>query len=162
MWSSSSGWWWFWFVTLGAQLLERRKQSATKPSYVWWSASVEWCSPLDSPGSLLQGVVTTIPTGLRETFQALFTVFNSFQGFFILCLQQGSQGIQELEEVLSCSRYTSQFLHPSQTRNVSTSGAFAKNISTELSSSLPKSQDMPQKRFQKSATTTSQIQLSSK
>ena len=86
----------------------------------------------------LFAILTFFAPGLQETFQA--QAFHGLQFFFILCLQQGSQGTYWKDVRLSCSRYTSQFLHPSQTRNVSTSGAFAKKIkkatvSTELSSS---------------------------
>ena len=90
----------------------------------------------------LFAILTFSAPGLRETFQALFTVFNSFQGFFIFlffCVFS-KEAREYWKEVLSCGRYTSQFLHPSQTRNVSSSGAFTKKIkkatvSTGLSSS---------------------------
>ena len=78
----------------------------------------------------LFAILTFSAPGLRETFQALFTVFNSFQGFFIFlffCVFS-KEAREYWKEVLSCGRYTSQFLHPSQTRNISSSGAFAKKI----------------------------------
>ena len=87
----------------------------------------------------LFAILTFSAPGLRETFQALFTVFNSFQGFFIFlffCVFS-KEAREYWKEVLSCDGYTSQFLH---TRNVSSSGAFAKKIkkatvSTGISSS---------------------------
>ena len=90
----------------------------------------------------LFAILTFSAPGLRETFQALFTVFNSFQGFFIFlffCVFS-KEAREYWKEVLSCGRYTSQFLHPSQTRNVSSSGAGAKKfkkvtVSTGINSS---------------------------
>ena len=90
----------------------------------------------------LFAILTFSAPGLRETFQALFTIFNSFQGFFIFlffCVFS-KEAREYWKEVLSCGRYTSQFLHPSQTRNVSSSGAGAKKfkkatVSTGISSS---------------------------
>ena len=90
----------------------------------------------------LFAILTFSAPGLRETFQALFTVFNSFQGFFIFlffCVSS-KEAREYWKEVLSCGRYTSQFLHPSQTRNVSSSATGAdKNkkaiVSSETTSS---------------------------
>ena len=75
----------------------------------------------------LFAILTFSAPGLRETFQALFTVFNSFQGFFIFlffCVFS-KEAREYWREVLSCGRYTSQFLHPSQTKNVSLSATGA-------------------------------------
>ena len=47
---SSFGWLLCWFDIQGVRPLERMKMSARKQSYVWWSASVEWCHSLDWPG----------------------------------------------------------------------------------------------------------------
>ena len=84
----------------------------------------------------LFAILTFSAPGLRETFQALFTVFNSFQGFFIFlffCVFS-KEAREYWKEVLSCGRYTSQFLHPSQTRNVSSSATGADKKKAILSS----------------------------
>ena len=52
---------------------------------------------------------------LRITFQALFVVFASFQGFFIFlffCVFN-KEARESWREVLSCGKYKSEFLHPS-------------------------------------------------
>ena len=90
----------------------------------------------------LFAILTFSTPGLRETFQALFTVFNSFQGFFIFlffCIFN-KEAREYWKEVLSCGKYTSQFLHPSQTRYILSSGTGAKKnkkatASTGISSS---------------------------
>lgn len=66
--------------------------------------------------------------GFRETFQALFTVSNSFQGFFIFlffCVFS-KEAREHWKEVLSFGTYSSEFLHPSQTKHVSSSGTGVK------------------------------------
>ena len=73
-------------------------------------------------------ILTFSVPGLRETFQSLFTVSNSFQGFFIFlffCVFS-KEAREYWKEALSCGKYTSQFLHPSQTRYISSSGTGAK------------------------------------
>ena len=53
---------------------------------------------------------------LRIIFQALFTVFASFQGFFIFlffCVF-AKEARESWRELLSCGRYKSEFLHPTQ------------------------------------------------
>ena len=53
---------------------------------------------------------------LRIIFQALFTVFASFQGFFIFlffCVFS-KEARESWREVLSCGRYKSELLHPTQ------------------------------------------------
>ena len=53
---------------------------------------------------------------LTITFQALFTVSTSFQGFFIflfLCVLN-KEARESWRELLSCGRYKSEFLHPLQ------------------------------------------------
>ena len=66
--------------------------------------------------------------GFRETFQALFTVSNSFQGFFIFlffCVFS-KEAREHWKEVLSFGTYSSEFLHPSQTKHISSSGTGGK------------------------------------
>ena len=63
--------------------------------------------------------------GLRITFQALFTVFASFQGFFIFlffCVLN-KEARESWRELLSCGRYKSDFLRPSQYKNTSSGGS---------------------------------------
>ncbi len=61
---------------------------------------------------------------LRTIFQALFTVFGSFQGFFIFlffCVFN-KEARESWKEFLSCGRYKSELLHPSQYKNTSSAG----------------------------------------
>ena len=89
----------------------------------------------------LFAILTFSAPGLRETFQALFTVSNSFQGFFIFlffCVFN-KEAREHWKELLSCGRYTSDFLHPSHAKyNSSTGTGVRKNkkvtTSTRLSS----------------------------
>ena len=64
----------------------------------------------------LFAILTFSVTGLRETFQILFTFFNSFQGFFIFlfCCVLNKEALESWKEFLSCGRYQSKLLHPSQ------------------------------------------------
>ena len=85
----------------------------------------------------LFAILTFSVTGLRETFQVLFTVFNSFQGFFIFlffCVF-GKEAREHWKEALSCGKYTSQFLHPSQTTRFLSSSETGATASTGVSSS---------------------------
>ena len=58
---------------------------------------------------------------VRITFQALFTVFASFQGFFIFLFSCvfNKEARESWRELLSCGRYKSNFLCPSQYKNTS-------------------------------------------
>ncbi len=61
---------------------------------------------------------------LRTIFQILFTVFASFQGFFIFlffCVFN-TEARESWREFLSCGRYKSSLLHPSQYKNSSSAG----------------------------------------
>ena len=119
----------------------------------------------------LFAILTFSAPGLRETFQALFTIFNSFQGFFIFlffCVFS-KEAREYWKEVLSCDRYTSQFLHPSQTKNISSSAIGAnKNkkaiVSSEITStSVEKSRsasDTISKDFYESSTILKQVATS--
>lgn len=94
----------------------------------------------------LFAILTFSVNGLRETFQILFTVFNSFQGFFIFlffCVFN-KEALESWRELLSCGKYKSKLLHPSQ---VKFSSSAAKKIpkqtytgtgSTGVSSSIGK------------------------
>ena len=65
----------------------------------------------------LFAVLTFSVTGLRETFQILFVVFNSFQGLFIflfVCVLN-KEVLESWREVLSCGKYKSVLLHPTRT-----------------------------------------------
>ena len=66
----------------------------------------------------LFAIFTFSVNGLRETFQILFTVFNSFQGFFIFlffCVFN-KEALESWRELLSCGKYKSKLLHPSQVK----------------------------------------------
>ena len=66
--------------------------------------------------SWLFAILTFSVGGLRETFQILFTIFNSLQGFFIflfLCVFN-KDALESWKTFVSCVRYRSNLLHPSQ------------------------------------------------
>ena len=66
---------------------------------------------------------------VRIAFQALFVVFASFQGFFIFlffCVFN-KEARESWREVLSCGKYRSEFLHPSQYKPSSGVGTNQKN-----------------------------------
>ena len=66
----------------------------------------------------LFAILTFSLNGLRVTFQILFTVFNSFQGFFIFlffCVFN-KEALESWRELLSCGKYKSKLLHPSQVK----------------------------------------------
>ena len=66
----------------------------------------------------LFAILTFSITGLRETFQILFVIFNSFQGFFIflfICIFN-KEVLESWKEYLSCGKYKSTLLHPSQAK----------------------------------------------
>ena len=63
----------------------------------------------------LFAILTFSVPGLREIFQVLFTIFNSFQGFFIFlffCVFN-KEAVESWKELLSCGKYKSKLLHPS-------------------------------------------------
>ena len=49
-------------------------------------------------------ILTFSVTGLRETFQTLFTVFNSLQGFFIFAFIFFTEGFGYWKELMRCNR----------------------------------------------------------
>ena len=66
----------------------------------------------------LFAILTFSVTGLRETFQILFVVFNSFQGFFIflfVCVLN-KEVLESWREFLSCGTYQSKLLHPTSAK----------------------------------------------
>ena len=70
----------------------------------------------------LFAILTFSAPGFRETFQILFTVFNSFQGFFIFlffCVLN-KEALESWKELLSCRKYKSKLLHPSLAKLSST------------------------------------------
>lgn len=90
----------------------------------------------------LFAILTFSAPVLREIFQALFTVSNSFQGLFIFlffCVFS-KEAREHWKESLSCGRYTSSFLHPSHAKHNLSSGTGANRnkkatASTGMSSS---------------------------
>ena len=52
-------------------------------------------------------ILTFSVSGLRETFQILFTVFNSFQGFFVFAFILFTEGFGYWKAILSCEKYRS-------------------------------------------------------
>ena len=73
-------------------------------------------------------VLTFSVSGLRETFQILFTVFNSLQGFFVFAFILFTEGFDYWKALLSCEKYKSKHIHPSLGTNIS-----SKKQSTDLS-----------------------------
>ena len=61
-------------------------------------------------------VLTFSFPGLRETFQILFTVFNSLQGFFIFAFILFTEGFDYWKALLSCEKHKPK--HPSHGTNV--------------------------------------------
>ena len=85
----------------------------------------------------LFAILTFSVEGLRETAQILFTVFNSFQGFFIfvfVCVLN-KEVVESWREVLSCGRYQSKLLHPTPAKVVAVRKYQTNTNSTGFSSS---------------------------
>ena len=73
--------------------------------------------------------------GLQEAFLILFVVFNSFQGFFIFlffCVFN-KEALESWAELLSCGKYQSKLLHPSQMK-FGSSAAAKKSKQTKMAS----------------------------
>ena len=71
----------------------------------------------------LFAILTFSVTGVRQAFQILFVIFNSFQGFFIFlffCVFN-KEALESWREFLSCGGYKSKVLHPSQAGKYSSS-----------------------------------------
>ena len=78
-------------------------------------------------------VLTFSVSGLRETFQILFTVFNSLQGFFVFAsVILFTESFDYWKALLSCEKHKSKHIHPFLGTNIS-----SKKQSTDLST-LPK------------------------
>ena len=73
-------------------------------------------------------VLTFSAPGLRETFQILFTVFNSLQGFFVFAFILFTEGFDYWKALLSCEKHKSKHVHPSLGTSIPT-----KKQSTDLS-----------------------------
>lgn len=71
-------------------------------------------------------ILTFSVSGLRETFQILFTVFNSLQGFFVFAFILFTEGFGYWKALLTCEKYSSSkpTSHPSA---LGTNSASAKN-----------------------------------
>ena len=63
-------------------------------------------------------VFTFSVSGLRETFQILFTVFNSLQGFFVFAFILFTEGFDYWKALLSCEKHKTK--HTSHGTNVPT------------------------------------------
>ena len=64
-------------------------------------------------------ILTFSVPGLRETFQILFTVFNSLQGFFVFAFILFTEGFDYWKALLSCSKYKSRHIQPSLDAGIS-------------------------------------------
>ena len=72
----------------------------------------------------LFAILTVNVTVLRQFFQILFVIFNSFQGFFIFlffCVFN-KEAIESWREFFSFGKYKSKLLHPSQAKYSSGTG----------------------------------------
>ena len=82
-------------------------------------------------------ILTFSVSGLRETFQILFTVFNSLQGFFVFAFILFTEGFGYWKALLSCEKYRSSkpASHPSalRTNSVSTKNQQNHNMYTGFS-----------------------------
>ena len=74
----------------------------------------------------------TIGGVLGSIFQILFTVFVSFQGLYIFLffVILNTEARESWRELLSCGRYKSELLHPSQYKNTSSAGTRAHKANT--------------------------------
>ena len=75
-------------------------------------------------------ILTFSVSGLRETFQILFTVFNSLQGFFVFAFITFTEGFGYWKELLSCKKHKFKSIQPL--------APGTHNISATKSSSTPK------------------------
>ena len=74
-------------------------------------------------------ILTFSTSGLRETFQILFTVFNSLQGFFIFVFILFTEGFGYWKSILWCKNYKSNLNRlstPGTKSNSTTSSSLAK------------------------------------
>ena len=102
----------------------RKKESVSKKTIIRLMISVSGVMFLFGL-TWLFAILTFSVTGLRQAFQILFTIFNSFQGFFIFvffCVFN-KEVLESWKELLSCGKYKSKLLHPSQAKYISTAMA---------------------------------------
>lgn len=74
--------------------------------------------------SWLFSILTISITGLRDVFQVLFVIFNSFQGFYIFlffCVFN-KEAVESWKEFFTCGKYRSKLLHPSHAKFSSSAG----------------------------------------
>ena len=76
-------------------------------------------------------ILTFSVSGLRETFQILFTVFNSLQGFFVFAFILFTEGFGYWKALLSCEK------HKSINKSTQPSAPGTNNISATKSSTTP-------------------------
>ena len=82
----------------------------------------------------LFAILTFSVDGLRETFQILFTIFNSFQGFFIFlffCVLN-KEALESWKELLSCGKYKSKLLHPTKAAKFNSTAMANKVIHSKI------------------------------
>ena len=82
----------------------------------------------------LFAILTFSVTGLRETFQILFTVFNSLQGFFIFLFTLNMETLGYWRELLSCAKRKHH--PPSQGTNTTAKSSKLQHSKSGFSSSL--------------------------
>ena len=78
---------------------------------------------------------------VRTVFQILFTVFVAFQGFYIFLffVVFNSEARESWREFLSCGRYKSELLHPSQYKNTSSAGTGTRTHKTKTGTTIASS-----------------------
>ena len=96
----------------------RKKESVSNKTIIRLMISIGGVMFLFGLTWLFAILTFSSPEGLRETFQIIFTIFNSFQGFFIFlffCVFN-KEALESWKELLSCGKYKSKLLHPSQAK----------------------------------------------
>ena len=112
----------------------RKSETVSKGTIVRLMISISGVMFLFGLTWLFAILTFSIPV-LREAFQILFVVFNSFQGFFIFlffCVFN-KEALESWAELLSCGKYKSKLLHPSQAK-FSSSAAAKKTKQTKTAS----------------------------
>ena len=96
----------------------RKKESVSNKTIIRLMISISGVMFLFGLTWLFAILTFSSPEGLRETFQIIFTIFNSFQGFFIFlffCVFN-KEALESWKELLSCGKYKSKLLHPSKAK----------------------------------------------
>ena len=135
----------------------RQKQSVSKKTILRLMISISGIMFLFGL-TWLFAIFTFSVTGLKETFQILFVIFNSFQGFFIfffICILN-KDVLESWREVISCGKYRSKLLHPSPVKPVAVRKYNAKNAGFTSSSAGKYSATETLKDSYDSSTLTSQ------